>query len=172
MADGVIPQNIDRAGIEVDLSRCKLPRSLELRYDRLFDGAIQQMKQIESGERVNVDENWQVGHYWLRNPSLVPDSFAEYRSAIDKVQQSIIEFHQDEFAGTFERILWIGIGGSALGPQLLYDVLRQPGTTPQMFFFNNTDPSGFRRTLQEIAVVGPLKEVLKKWFKQKRRIHS
>lgn len=162
MADGVFPQNIDRAGIEVDLSRCKLPRSLELRYDRLFDGAIQQMKQIESGERVNVDENWQVGHYWLRNPSLVPDAFAEYRSAIDEVQQSIAEFHQDEFAGTFERILWIGIGGSALGPQLLYDVLRKPGTTPQMFFFDNTDPSGFRRTLQEIAVAGPLNEVLKK----------
>ena len=157
MAEGNTPQSIDRAGVEIDVSRMQLPHNLELRYAPLLDGAIHQMQQIERGEAVNLDEGWQVGHYWLRNVDLAP---MEYRPDIQAALIGIDEFYTEHFEGKFDNILWIGIGGSGLGPQMLFDVLRVPGKTPSMFFFDNTDPSGFRRTLDEIEQAGGLAKTL------------
>jgi len=43
---------------------------------------------------------------------------------------------------------------------MLYDVLREPGKTPSIFFFDNTDPDGFRRTFEEIKLAGGLEKTL------------
>jgi glucose-6-phosphate isomerase len=157
MTDGIILQTVDRAGVELDVRRMELPHNLDLRYGPLLDGAIEQMQQIERGDAVNVDEARQVGHYWLRNVDLAPE---EYRQDIQAALDRIDEFYERQFSGKFGNILWIGIGGSGLGPQVLYDALRVPGKTPRMFFFDNTDPSGFRRTLDDIAQAGGLANTL------------
>ena len=142
---------IEAAGIELDLRRMQLPRNLEARYGALVEAALAEMRDLEAGGFVNTDENRQVGHYWLRNPDAAPEAF---REPIRKVFKEIRRFHDERFRERFVRILWIGIGGSGLGPQMLYDALRKPGTTPAMFFFDNTDPEGFQRTLEEIGPAG------------------
>jgi glucose-6-phosphate isomerase len=145
------------AGVELDFTRLELPADLHDRYREPIDRAVQEMNAVEAGEKVNTDEGRMVGHYWLRNPELAP---GDQGAAIMQAQRCIDEFARDVFAERFSNILWIGIGGSGLGPQLLHDSLRVPGVTPNMFFFDNTDPFGFQRTLGDIEQAGGLKSTL------------
>jgi glucose-6-phosphate isomerase len=97
-----------------------------------------------------------VGHYWLRNPSLAPTE--EIRAAITgplaALKTFAVEVHTGTVAppagGLFKRILLIGIGGSALGPQFIADALGDHARLP-ILFFDNTDPAGMDRTLASIG---------------------
>jgi glucose-6-phosphate isomerase len=145
------------AGVELDFTRLELPADLQVRYREPIARAVQEMIAVEAGEKVNTDEGRMVGHYWLRNPEVAP---GDQGVAIMQTQRCIDEFARDVFAERFSNILWIGIGGSGLGPQLLHDSLRVPGVTPNMFFFDNTDPFGFQRTLGDIEQAGGLRSTL------------
>ena len=140
-------------GVELDFRRMQLPGDLSDRYRDQIDRALREMAAVEAGEMVNSDEGRQVGHYWLRDPDRAPHGIG---TLIRQTWQEIDEFAGNVFAGRYSNILWIGIGGSGLGPQLLYDSLRVPGVTPQMFYFDNTDPFGFKRTLGDIEQAGGL----------------
>jgi len=157
MLDIAIPGCIEAAGVELDFRRMQLPRNLKHHYGPPLASACWEMRDIEKGDKVNVDEGREVGHYWLRNPDLAPS----WKRSIEDALSRIEAFHEEGFKGRFDNILWIGIGGSGLGPQMLYEVLRTPGAKPRMFFFDNTDPDGFRRTLQEMGL-GGLRQTLEK----------
>ena len=58
-------------------------------------------------EKVNKDEDRQVGHYWLRNPVIAP---AGYGDNIKEVWQQLKEFSARPDVAEFQNILWIGIG--------------------------------------------------------------
>jgi glucose-6-phosphate isomerase len=51
----------------------------------------------------------------------------------------------------FTDVLAIGIGGSALGPQLLADAVAADAPPLAMHFFDNTDPRGFDRVLTRLG---------------------
>jgi glucose-6-phosphate isomerase len=62
-------------------------------------------------------------------------------------------------SGNFKNVLCIGIGGSALGPQLACKTLSQgPGNKMVLFFLDNTDPDGIDSILVELE--GKLGETL------------
>lgn len=143
-------------GIELDFSRLDLPDDLGDRYASQIQSAQAEMAAIEAGELVNRSEQRQVGHYWLRAPELGP---GDVGSTIQQAWQQMQTF-ADVKGKEFKNILWLGIGGSGLGPQMLYDVMRVPGQTPSMFFFDNTDPYGMHRTLQEVQQAGGLDQTL------------
>lgn len=148
---------INAAGVELDFSRMQVSETSLHSYSEKNEAALKQMQAIEAGEKVNTDEGRQVGHYWLRNPELAS---ADTAAAITQTWKEFAAFKTDTFDGRFDNILWIGIGGSGLGPQLMYDALRVPGKTPRMFFFDNTDPFGFQRTLGDIEAAGGLQKTL------------
>lgn len=150
-------QAITAAGVTIDLGLMQLDADTFSAYATQLATASKEMAALEAGEAVNVDENRQVGHYWLRDPELAP---AELSEEIRSTWSAMKEFAAAQFAERFTNILWIGIGGSGLGPQLMYDALRIPGQTPSMFFFDNTDPFGFQRTLQDIEHAGGLDATL------------
>jgi glucose-6-phosphate isomerase len=50
--------------------------------------------------------------------------------------------------GHFQRLLLIGIGGSALGPQLVTEAIGHGARMP-IHFFDNTDPAGIDRVLSD-----------------------
>jgi glucose-6-phosphate isomerase len=114
------------------------------------------MAALEGGAIANPDEGRMVGHYWLRNPGLAPND--EIRRQITEPLAALKEFAGQVHSGAvkapdgsvFTKLLVIGIGGSALGPQLIYDALG--GASPlRTWFFDNTDPAGIDRTLAEIG---------------------
>lgn len=142
-------------GFSIDTSRMDIPADyadkLKNEITRAFDG----IKKIEAGEIMNPDEGRMVGHYWLRNPDLAPSE--EIKKQITEPLTDLKAFakkvHRGEVAnpkgGRFENLLIIGIGGSALGPQFIYEALGADSPL-KTFFFDNTDPAGMDTTLTDI----------------------
>ena len=86
--------------------------------------AFSAMRALEDGSIANPDENRMVGHYWLRDPEKAPEH--QITTEIEDCLKSIEEFsgkvHRGEIKGSggnYEHLLVIGIGGSALGPELI-----------------------------------------------------
>lgn len=144
-------------GLAIDLSRSEITDEFIERMTPRLNQAFEAMKQLEGGAIANPDENRMVGHYWLRNPDIAPT--AEIRSQITSTLADIktfaVKVHSSEIAGPggrFTRLLVIGIGGSALGPQFVASALSDPKTDKlKVHFFDNTDPDGMKRVLTEIG---------------------
>src|SRR5204862_2986783 len=89
-----------------------------------------------------------VGHYWLRAPHLAPkpELTQEITNTLAAIKAFAARVHAGETAGPagkFKHLLVIGIGGSALGPQLVNHALGNPRKDKlTVSFFDNTDPDG------------------------------
>ena len=155
-------------GFGLDVSRMDLPADLFDTQSARIASAFDDMAALEQGAIANPDENRMVGHYWLRNSALAPT--AEIRTEIDAALEQVEMFARDvherlakpERASHFNTVLLIGIGGSALGPEFVSAALTQgpSGDRMRMFFFDNTDPDGFDRTLSALGAPGALAETL------------
>jgi glucose-6-phosphate isomerase len=151
-------------GLMVDVSCVMFPNDYFDRMEPQMQRAYRDMEALESGAIANPDENRRVGHYWLRAPELAPKK--EMTRAIRKNLKAIKDFSEKVRAGKiksqrgkrFSRMLIIGIGGSALGPQFVSDALKTSKDNIRPHFFDNTDPDGFDRVLKEIK--GALSETL------------
>lgn len=141
----------------LDVSRMNFAADFFVRMEPEIQKAFLAMDALESGRIANPDENRMVGHYWLRSPGLAPS--AEIRQEIEMALQSIKEFSAAIHAGKraperrsrFTRLLTIGIGGSALGPQFIADALGGSGDRLKPLFLDNTDPDGIEKKLGELG---------------------
>ncbi len=142
-------------GFSIDTSRMDIPAdfaaSLATEINRAFEG----IKAIEAGEIANPDEGRMVGHYWLRNADLAPtqeikqqitEPITELKAFAQRVRRGEVA---NPKGGRFENLLIIGIGGSALGPQFIYEALGADSPL-KTYFFDNTDPAGIDATLANI----------------------
>lgn len=147
----------DDLGISVDISRMDFPEDFFTGMALASDRACKSMKALEAGEIANPDENRMVGHYWLRNAALAPSK--ELASVITATEKAVLDFAADVHAGKilsatgakFTDLLVVGIGGSALGPQLVADSLWSPENPIRPHFFDNTDPDGMDKVLAQIG---------------------
>jgi len=119
--------------------------------------AFAAMEALEGGAVANVDEGRQVGHYWLRAPERAPtmgqagaigDTADDVRTFAAAVRNGETTAPDGE---PFTDVLHVGIGGSALGPQLLVAALGQVGAGLQLHFVDNIDPDGLAFTLATIG---------------------
>ncbi len=149
----------------LDLSRTDLDQSYIDSLQPKIEAAYTDLVKTEAGEIANPDEQRMVGHYWLRNPELAPSDEikAQITEPIAQLKKLADDVHHGNLAppagGRFENLLIIGIGGSALGPQLVYEAL---GTDSKLttFFFDNTDPAGCDSILKKISRSGGLNKTL------------
>jgi glucose-6-phosphate isomerase len=134
--------------ISLDISRLPFPddffSSMEPAMQRAFDA----MTKLEAGAIANPDEKRMVGHYWLRAPELAPspEITGEITTTLAAIKTFTAQVHSGAIAGPkgkFKHLLVIGIGGSALGPQLVSHALGRPRKDKlTVTFFDNTDPDG------------------------------
>jgi glucose-6-phosphate isomerase len=144
-------------GLALDLSRLPMPVDFISRHEEAMQSAFAAMRELEAGAIANPDEDRMVGHYWLRNAALAPT--LELRNAVGETLDAIKTFtakvHAGEIAGpngAFTELLVIGIGGSALGPQLVDHALGSPSSDRlSVHFFDNTDPDGMDYVLGRIG---------------------
>ncbi len=122
-------------------------------------GALAEMATLEAGATANPDEGRMVGHYWLRAPERAPTP--EIAAAIRLARDQVDDLAR-RLTGRFPHLLVIGIGGSALGPQLVADALGSPGDTRQVHFLDNTDPDGAARVLDALPLSDTLAVVISK----------
>jgi glucose-6-phosphate isomerase len=121
--------------------------------------AFADMEALEAGAVANPDEGRMVGHYWLRNPDLAPNE--TLKRAITEPLAALKQFAEKVHTGTitpptggsFKQVLLIGIGGSALGPQLVTEAIGQNARLP-LHFFDNTDPAGMDHVIARLSTIG------------------
>lgn len=146
-----------KLGLAIDLSRSDVTDEFIARMMPKLNAAFEAMKKLEAGAIANPDENRMVGHYWLRNADLAPtpEIRNQITSTLANIKSFVAKIHAGEIkgaGGTFTRLLVIGIGGSALGPQFVASALGNPKTDKmKVHFFDNTDPNGMERVLDQIG---------------------
>src|SRR4051794_26720891 len=114
-----------------------------------------------AGERINVTENRSVLHVALRMPrdeTLVVDGtevVADVHEVLDKVYAFADKVRSGEWTGVtgkrIETVVNIGIGGSDLGPVMVYEALQpyvQKGLTCR--FVSNIDPTDVAETTADL----------------------
>ena len=146
-----------RLRLSLDVSRIEFEEGFFERMEPRMAEALAAMAELEAGAVANPDEKRRVGHYWLRAPELAPEP--DLRAAIEGAVARALAFAADvhaarirpERASRFRSVLVIGIGGSALGPELVTAALGTPADRMKIFFFDNTDPDGMDRTLDAIG---------------------
>jgi glucose-6-phosphate isomerase len=151
--------------VTLDVSRMRFTDAFLQQKDYDIRRAFEDMDQLEAGAQSNPDERRMVGHYWLRAPERAPNPVI--KEAIESAHLAIKKFARAVHTGKvkppratrFRRLLVVGIGGSALGPQFVSRALtsvKKDKLTP--YFLDNTDPDGFDLVLDTL---GPaLKETL------------
>jgi len=147
---------IEELGFSLDISRIKFPDGYLDEMKGPVRQAMEAMDALEKGAIANPDEDRMVGHYWLRDSQLAPDS--SLTREIDSCLQRICAFaervHKGAIQGhdgAFTELLLIGIGGSALGPQFVSQALSHPAEAKlKIHFFDNTDPDGMDSTLKTL----------------------
>ena len=149
------PQN----GFSIDFSLMDIEPDYITALEPKISKAFHDIAKLEAGEIVNPDEGRMVGHYWLRNAALAPSE--EIRKSITEPLEALKSFAEKVHTGAvrppsggiFEQVLLIGIGGSALGPQLVAEAIGQDARLP-IFFFDNTDPDGMDTVLDKLSKRG------------------
>jgi len=144
-------------GLWLDVSRMGFDDGFLQRMEPAMQQAYTEMQALEAGAIANRDENRMVGHYWLRDAQLAPSQ--ELQQEIEQTVREIEQFAADIHNGAirspagclFTKLLLVGIGGSALGPQFVADALGGPGDKMVPFFLDNTDPDGMDRVFQQIG---------------------
>jgi len=133
-------------GFALDPSRMEAPASWEPLRERIAR-ALQDRVRIEAGEIMNPDEGRAVGHYWLRKPELAPAAEGAWiRQGLEELHSFAASVREGRVASPggspFRHLLLVGIGGSALGPQLVARALVPPAAPIAVHFLDNTDPGG------------------------------
>ena len=156
--------SLDELEFALDISRVDFGDSFLAEMEPQMQAAFTAMTELEAGSIANPDEGRMVGHYWLRDAVLAPQSelTKEIEDCLAQILQITADVHGGVTAGingNFKNCLVIGIGGSALGPQFVADALGCPKADKMaLHFFDNTDPDGIDRTLA--ALDGELGQTL------------
>jgi glucose-6-phosphate isomerase len=148
---------VDEVGISLDTSRINFPEGFHAEVAPKLARTFEAMAALEKGAIANPDEQRMVGHYWLRAAELAPDPklTEEIRSNIAKILAFAADVHSGKIApekgGKFTNLIVVGIGGSALGPQLVASALGNPSDPITPYFVDNTDPDGIDRVIARIG---------------------
>lgn len=146
----------EELGFSLDISRMGFDEAyldqMSPGMERVFDA----MNLLESGEIANPDENRMVGHYWLRDADAAPgeglrqeikDTLNRIHFFASRICDGVIVGEQGQ---AFSHFILIGIGGSALGPQMVSEALGTCSDSMHPHFIDNTDPDGIRRVMNEL----------------------
>ncbi|WP_425996544.1 glucose-6-phosphate isomerase [Caulobacter sp. DWR1-3-2b1] len=172
---------LDVAGLHIDLSKqswdeAGLEAALDLAHAADVEGARTRML---AGEAINGSEGRAVLHTALR--AQAPDSAggADIKAGgvpvmaeVEAVRQRMKAFADAVRSGAikgatgkpFKAILHIGIGGSDLGPRLLWDALRPVKPTIDLRFVANVDGAEFLMTTADLDPEETLVVVVSKTF--------
>lgn len=154
-------------GMRLELGRMGLDAGYVAGLAGPIRRAWEEMAAIERGERVNTDEDRQVGHYWLRDPERAPTP--ELRRAIEEAQAQVARFGEEVHAGrirgekaAFTELVVIGIGGSSLGPRFVAHALGGASDRLRPHFLDNTDPDGMEALFSSLPLERTLVVVISK----------
>lgn len=137
-----------------DYSHARLSQNGLLELINTYSSKIENARaKMFAGDAINFTENRAVLHFALRNKSrqwkaknialgdLLQNEYERASNFANKIHNGEIRALNGR---KFEAILHIGIGGSDLGPRLVYDALKPFNETgPKIRFCSNVEPTDF-----------------------------
>ena len=133
---------LDMSGLRLDADDLNALDGLPL------DRAHEQMKKLEAGAVKNPDEHRAVTHFTDRLGYPQSELFQQVEAFASRMRAGDLQVS----GGSVEFVVINGIGGSALGPQLLQFAINGPywneldrsrrNDFPRIYFLDNTDPAG------------------------------
>ncbi len=159
-----------------DFSKCQIS---DAELNTLIDyakaiGIEEKRSQMFSGEAINFTEDRAVLHVALRNPKR--DWIAKGEKLGDvivKQMENASKFAQSIYDGTikakngekFSAIIHIGIGGSDLGPRVIYEALKPfKAKGPEVRFCANIEPTEFEAAINGLDPATTLVVCVSKTF--------
>jgi glucose-6-phosphate isomerase len=147
----------------LDLSSSTVTAEQLADLDGEIAAAHDQMKAIESGAIKNPDEGRQVTHFSDRIAYPKSDLFADVEAFFADLRAGTVTGSRGD---RIEYVVINGIGGSALGPQLVQFALNGPywnelsrarrGGSPRLYFTDNTDSAGVHDVLEVVELPATL----------------
>ncbi len=154
--------------IEVDVTRQPLTDDVlgALMGRAKSQGLESAIKALFAGEIVNTSENRPALHWALRgNADHLPVA-AEFAKQAKDAAAFAAKVREGGLGFDVKTILHIGIGGSDLGPRLIWDALRPIGHKgPDIRFVANIDPADFVSQTEGLDAASTLVIVVSKSFK-------
>ncbi|MBX7249373.1 MAG: glucose-6-phosphate isomerase, partial [Caulobacteraceae bacterium] len=137
--------SVRAAGLHVDLSRQAFTdegfrRGLDLIRDC---DVVGHRDDLFGSRHINLTEDRAVEHWRLREPDPGPELAAgrdRLRSFVDDIRAGAVRAADGR---RFKAVLHIGIGGSDLGPRLVWEALRPGRARIELRFAANVDPDAF-----------------------------
>ena len=169
--------SLSAVGLHIDYSKQLvndeiMDRLVSLAQARQTDAAFEQMAQ---GDSINITENRAVGHMALRSPRGERYLIGGRDVAVDvhRVLDQMVAFAQSVRSGEhlgatglrIRTVVNIGIGGSDLGPVMVYEALRSDRTRDiECRFVANVDPADLADNLRGLDPAETLFVIASKTF--------
>ena len=155
---------LDVAGIHFDWSKTHLTPQLIADFAALADeaGLTAKRDALFAGEVVNVTEGRAVEHTAERYEG-APESVARAKAQHARMR-ALIDAIEGEALGPIQHVLHIGIGGSALGPDLLVSALGQEGMHYDVAIVSNVDGLALENALEHFDPHATIIAVASKTF--------
>ena len=139
-------------------------------------GVEERRDAMYAGEHINPTEDRAVFHTGLRRPKsdigkfIVDgrDAIADVHEVLDKMYAFADRVRSGEWKGVtgkkIENVMSIGIGGSDLGPVMIYEALKPFRTGPACRFTSNIDPNDIAEKVKDLDPETTLVIVVSKTF--------
>ena len=156
--------SLDVAGIHFDWSKTHLTREAVTAFADLAkaSGLAAKRDALFGGEVVNVTEGRAVEHTAERGEGN-PESVATARQSHARMR-ALIDAIEAEALGPIRHVLHIGIGGSALGPDLLVDALGRDSDRYDVAIVSNVDGVALEEVFKRFDPAATLLVVASKTF--------
>ncbi len=156
--------SLDVAGIHFDWSKTHLTREALAAFADLAkaSGLAAKRDALFGGEVVNVTEGRAVEHTAERGEGN-PESVATARASHARMR-ALIDAIEAEALGPIRHVLHIGIGGSALGPDLLVDALGRDSDRYDVAIVSNVDGMALEEVFKRFDPTATLLVVASKTF--------
>lgn len=94
--------NINELDFAIDISRIDFGDNFLTEMEPRMQAAFTAMQELEAGAISNPDEGRMVGHYWLRNAALAPNTEigAEIEACLDKIKLIASDVHNGVLKGS------------------------------------------------------------------------
>ncbi|WP_380877104.1 glucose-6-phosphate isomerase [Sphingomonas sp. DBB INV C78] len=155
---------IDEAGIHFDFSKTHLDAALIEQFAELAEAAgfTKAREALFAGEAVNTTEGRAAEHSAERGQG-APDSVARARHFHARMR-ALLDAIEADALGPIRHVLHIGIGGSALGPDLLVDALGREAGRYDVAIVSNVDGSALEEAFHRFDPAATLLVVASKTF--------
>jgi glucose-6-phosphate isomerase len=156
--------SIEEAGLLFDFSKTHLSAGLIDGFLALAEerGFAAQREALFSGAAVNVTEGRAAEHPAERGQG-APDSVARAR-AFQARMRAMIDAIEADALGPIRHVLHVGIGGSALGPDLLMDALGRDADRYDVAIVSNVDGAALEEVFKRFDPAATLLAIASKTF--------